>query len=79
MYARGAYAPKAERERIMNLVRDARPGSTLTQPPDYRLRRQRPERAPAARLMRGGLAEARSRKRDDELEDDGSPIQQSLF
>ena len=84
MYARGAYAPKAERERIMDLVRDARP-APVTQPPDYRLRRAKsgpgakgkPARA-AGRLMRGGLVEARSRLRDDEI-DDGSPIQQSLF
>jgi DNA repair photolyase len=101
MYARGAYAPKAERDRIMNLVRDARPGSEVTQPPDYRLRRSsangrgsaRPpgssangrgsaassSRAPAGRLMRGGLAQTRSGRRDDEIVDDGAPIQQSLF
>jgi hypothetical protein len=29
--------------------------------------------------MRGGLAQARSARRDDEIADDGSPIQQSLF
>jgi hypothetical protein len=29
--------------------------------------------------MRGGLAQARSGLRDDELVDDGGPIQQSLF
>jgi DNA repair photolyase len=83
MYARGAYAPKAERERIMNLVRDARPEPAVTEPPpDYR----RPARRPAAngrpmatRLMRGGLAEARAARRDDEPADDGTPIQQSLF
>jgi DNA repair photolyase len=82
MYARGAYAPKAERERIMNLVRDARPGSSMTQPPDYRLRpraKRQPARAPAGRLMRGGLAEARSQRREDDAVDDGAPIQQSLF
>ena len=83
MYARGAYAPKAERERIMNLVRDARPeGAVPAPPPDYR--RRQPDRAAknprmATRLMRGGLAEARSSRRDDELVDDGAPIQQSLF
>jgi DNA repair photolyase len=100
MYARGAYAPKAERERIMNLVRDARPDSAVTQPPDYRLRRKAgaganglasgARRAPArragpgrhaaaTRLMRGGLSEARSSRRDDELVDNGAPIQQTLF
>jgi DNA repair photolyase len=82
MYARGAYAPKAERERIMNLVRDARQDSAATQPPDYRLRPRRPvpkRRAPAGRLMRGGLAETRSSRRADEIVDDGAPIQQSLF
>jgi DNA repair photolyase len=77
MYARGAYAPKAERERIMNLVRDARPDSAATPAPEYRTRpRQRPQ---AARLMRGGLAQSRSGHRDDEIVDDGAPIQQSLF
>jgi DNA repair photolyase len=96
MYARGAYAPKAERERIMNLVRDARPGSAETEPsPDYRRRAARPNRSSApeaaarnsrtkpppmaGRLMRGGLAEARSSRRDDDLVDNGAPIQQSLF
>jgi DNA repair photolyase len=90
LYARGAYAPKAERERIMDLVREARPDSAVTQPPDYRLRprRSRPgkpgrgaaaSKPPAGRLMRGGLAEARSPHRADELIDDGAPIQQSLF
>jgi DNA repair photolyase len=95
MYARGAYAPKAERERIMNLVRDARPGSAETTPSDYRRRAPRPNRSSApeaaarnsrtkpppmaGRLMRGGLAEARSSRRDDDLVDDGAPIQQSLF
>lgn len=80
LYARGAYAPKAERERIMDLVRDVRPDGPVTQaPPDYRRRQRAPERrAVAGRMMRGGLAEARSRTRDDEL-DDGRPIQQSLF
>jgi DNA repair photolyase len=77
MYARGAYAPKAERERIMNLVRDARAGSAVTVPPDYRLRP--PRRAPAGRLMRGGTTQARAARRDDEEGDDGAPIQQSLF
>jgi DNA repair photolyase len=89
MYARGAYAPKAERERIGNLVRDAR-GEPAAPPPDYR-RRSRPSsaktrasgrsnaRAPASRLMRGGLAQARSGIREDELADNGAPIQQSLF
>jgi DNA repair photolyase len=84
LYARGAYAPKAERERIMNLVRDARPDSSVTQPPDSRSRwRPRapatPKRPAAGRLMRGGLAEARSARRDDEIADDGAPIQQTLF
>jgi DNA repair photolyase len=97
MYARGAYAPKAERERIMNLVRDARRDSGVTQPPDYRLRRERksgsarrtpasrrssapgPGRPAASRLMRGGLSEVRPGRRDDELVDDGTPIQQTLF
>ena len=102
MYARGAYAPKAERERIMNLVRDARPDSALTPPPDFRLRRpggsgangrgsgangrgsgangrKAGARQPATRLMRGGLAQARSPRRDDDLVDDGTPIQQTLF
>jgi DNA repair photolyase len=88
MYARGAYAPRAERERIMNLVRDARPDSAVTQPPDYRLRaRGRTSAAGsgstagrrATRLMRGGLAEARAGRRDDDPVDDGGPIQQSLF
>jgi DNA repair photolyase len=74
MYARGAYAPRSERERISELVRDARRDSAATPPPDYRRRR-----APASRLMRGGLAEARSARRDDDLVDDGGPIQQSLF
>jgi DNA repair photolyase len=77
MYARGAYAPKAERERIMNLVRDARPDSAVTQPPDFRVQRRR--RPQATRLMRGGLAQSKSGRRDDELVDDGAPIQQSLF
>jgi DNA repair photolyase len=84
LYARGAYAPKAERERIMDLVRDAHPagrGASASPPPDYRRRdRPPPQRRPAAsRLMRGGLAEARSRLRDDDVVDDGTPIQQSLF
>jgi DNA repair photolyase len=87
MYARGAYAPKAERERIMNLVRDARSGSPAAPPPDYRIRARAREssggpvgkRAAPGRLMRGGLAEARSARRDDEVADDGAPIQQSLF
>jgi DNA repair photolyase len=83
MYARGAYAPKAERERIMNLVRDVRPESAVTQPPDYRLRPRgataAAKRAPTGRLMRGGLAQARSARRHDEVVDDGAPIQQSLF
>src|SRR4051794_15632769 len=79
MYPRGAYAPKAERERIMNLVRDARGEQPAAPPPDYRVRARRPSRAPAGRLMRGGLAQARSPKRQDELVDDGAPIQQSLF
>ncbi|HEX4720433.1 MAG TPA: hypothetical protein VH300_18080 [Thermoleophilaceae bacterium] len=83
MYARGAYAPKAERERIMNLVRDVRPdGAAPEPPPDYRRRARRPAGATprmATRLMRGGLAEARSGRRDDEAADDGAPIQQSLF
>jgi DNA repair photolyase len=77
LYARGAYAPKAERERIMDLVRDVRPEPKIEPPADDRWRpRQRPA---AARLMRGGLAEARSPRRDDEASDDGAPIQQSLF
>jgi DNA repair photolyase len=91
MYARGAYAPKAERERIMNLVRDVRPDSLPEgPPPDYRRRAVRPgsaarasaarkNRAPGGRLMRGGVAQARSARRDDEVIDDGAPIQQSLF
>ena len=83
MYARGAYAPKAERERMMDLVRDARPQAALKHPPDYRKRARRPAAArpqPAAsRLMRGGLAQARSSRLDDEIADDGAPIQQSLF
>jgi hypothetical protein len=29
--------------------------------------------------MRGGPAEARSARRDDEIADDGAPIQQTLF
>jgi hypothetical protein len=29
--------------------------------------------------MRGGLAEARSQRREDDAVDDGAPIQQSLF
>jgi hypothetical protein len=29
--------------------------------------------------MRGGVAQARSARRDDEVIDDGAPIQQSLF
>jgi DNA repair photolyase len=84
LYARGAYAPKAERERIMKLVGDARPDSSVTQPPDYRSR-PRPrasagqKRPAAGRLMRGGPAEARSARRDDEIADDGAPIQQTLF
>jgi len=81
IYARGAYAPKAERERIMNLVRDVRPDSRVTQPPDYRLRpaRAAAKKGPmAGRLVRGGLTEARSSRRD-ELVDDGAPIQPSLF
>jgi DNA repair photolyase len=77
LYARGAYAPKAERERVMNLVRDARPKGKAAPPPDYRKRPR--ERATASRLMRGGLAEARSQRRDDDPVDDGAPIQQSLF
>ena len=88
LYARGAYAPKAERERIANLVRDARADTPMTRLPDDRLRtpRSRPPqrrfakaKPPAGRLMRGGLAQARSARRDDELPDDGAPIQQSLF
>src|SRR4051794_12309498 len=84
MYARGAYAPKAERERIMNLVRDPRPKTRMSPPPDYRRRPQRQPaatkaRAPAGRLMRGGLAQARSGPGGDELVDEGTPIQQSLF
>jgi DNA repair photolyase len=79
MYARGAYAPKAERERIMNLVRDVRPKERVTAPPDYRRRPSAKRAAPAGRLMRGGLAQARSARRDDEIADDGAPIQQSLF
>ncbi|HEX6713591.1 MAG TPA: radical SAM protein, partial [Thermoleophilaceae bacterium] len=84
LYARGAYAPKAERERIMNLVRDARPASAAPDGPDYRPRpresgSKRPKRAAAGRLMRGGMAQARSGRRDDEIIDDGAPIQQSLF
>lgn len=93
MYARGAYAPRAERERIMNLVRDARPDSQATVPPDYRMRPRgrgsggngggsadgRQKRAAATSLMRGGLAQARSARRDEEVVDDGAPIQQSLF
>jgi DNA repair photolyase len=74
LYARGAYAPKAERERIGRLVRDARRDSAATPPPDYRRRR-----APASRLMSGGLARTQTGRRDDELVDDGAPIQQSLF
>jgi DNA repair photolyase len=76
LYARGAYAPKAERERIMNLVRDVRRETRAAPPPDYR---RRPKRAAAGRLMRGGMAQARSARRDDDLVDDGAPIQQSLF
>ncbi|HYZ29542.1 MAG TPA: hypothetical protein VE570_10830 [Thermoleophilaceae bacterium] len=88
LYARGAYAPRAERERIANLVRDARADTPVAQLPDYRLRtpRSRPAqrrsataKPPAARLMRGGLSQARSVRRDDEVVDDGAPIQQSLF
>jgi hypothetical protein len=75
MYARGAYAPRAERERIMDLVRDARRDSTVTAPPENRIRARRP----AGRLMRGGLAQARSTRTADEIVDDGAPIQQSLF
>jgi hypothetical protein len=29
--------------------------------------------------MRGGLAQTRSGRRDDDIVDDGAPIQQSLF
>jgi DNA repair photolyase len=87
MYARGAYAPKAERERIMDLVRNAQRDSAVTPPPDYRRRRAPAEpagrsattRPAATRLMRGGVAQARSARRDDEIVDDGAPIQQSLF
>ncbi len=78
MYARGAYAPRAERERVMDLVRNARPDVLAQAPPDYRLR-SGPRRAAAGRLMRGGLTEARSRRDPSDLEDDGAPIQQSLF
>jgi DNA repair photolyase len=77
MYARGAYAPKAERERISKLVRDARGDAGASPPPDYRMRRGRAARA--TRLMRGGMAQATSARREDELIDDGAPIQQSLF
>src|SRR4051812_27481007 len=55
MYARGAYAPKAERERIMNLVRDARRDSAVTQPPDYRLR-SRPRGSKATESARSSAA-----------------------
>jgi DNA repair photolyase len=107
MYARGAYAPKAERERISKLVRDARGDTAASSPPDYRMRRERNGRAGrgassagrggssagrgvssagrgaaaerATRLMRGGMAQAKSARRDDEIVDDGAPIQQSLF
>jgi DNA repair photolyase len=78
MYARGAYAPRAERERIMDLVRNANRDTEATAPPDHRIR-PRTKRPPAGRLMRGGLAEARSRRRDGEFVDDHHPIQQSLF
>jgi DNA repair photolyase len=79
MYARGAYAPKAERERIMNLVRDVRPNSELTRRAPARASAPAKKRAPAGRLMRGGMSQARSARRDDEFVDDGAPIQQSLF
>jgi hypothetical protein len=63
----------------MDLVRTARGDSKATPPPDYRLR-PRPKRpTTAGRLMRGGMAQVRSRRRDDEVVDDGAPIQQSLF
>src|SRR4051794_20897594 len=84
MYARGACGPEPNGGRVMNLVRDARPDSAITQPPDYRLRRgarasNPAKRAPAGRMMRGGLAQARSGPGGDELVDEGTPIQQSLF
>jgi DNA repair photolyase len=93
MYARGAYAPRAERERISKLVQDSRGDTAASSPPDYRMRRERNGRAGrgassaargasaqrATRLMRGGMAQAKSARRDDEIVDDGAPIQQSLF
>jgi hypothetical protein len=64
MYARGAYAPKQERERIQRLVRDARPSSVPSEPSDYN--------SPPFRLA--------ARRRDAApSEDEGAPIQQSLF
>jgi DNA repair photolyase len=93
MYARGAYAPKSERERISKLVQDARGDTAASSPPDYRMRRERNGRATrgassagrgattqrATRLMRGGMTQAKPARRDDEIVDDGAPIQQSLF
>jgi DNA repair photolyase len=82
MYARGAYAPKQERERIQTLVRNARPSSVPSEPRDYNappFRRATRERDDGgrrgARLMRGGLRRPEPAQGDD----DGAPIQQSLF
>jgi hypothetical protein len=83
MYARGAYAPKQERERIQTLVRKARPAQVPGEPRDYNsppfrrpARRRDDDLRPAGRLMRGGL---RPDSRGDAAADDSSPIQPSLF
>ncbi|MFL5841835.1 MAG: radical SAM protein [Thermoleophilaceae bacterium] len=82
MYARGAYAPKQERERIQTLVRDARPESVPSEPPDFnappfRLGARRRENGarPPGRLMRGGMRGPEPAQGEDA----GAPIQQSLF
>ncbi|MFL5841586.1 MAG: SPL family radical SAM protein, partial [Thermoleophilaceae bacterium] len=82
MYARGAYAPKPERERIQTLVRDARPDSVPGEPPDFnappfRLGARRRENGarPPGRLMRDGMR----RPEPTQGEDVDAPIQQSLF
>ena len=82
MYARGAYAPKAERDRIQKLVRDARPPGVPGEsrdaysPPFKRASRRRDDDLkPAGRLMRGGMR----RPDADARVDDTAAIQPSLF